>query len=255
MNKNLLKYLIQGLYQGYNQNIVLRTDMLEENSKIIEYLLTVNVAQKLIEWNESEGWQYSINLEYDSKQFFKNAFLPYMHKGDGLFDLTLVHPSIPNHSREGRIDIGVCREVRNFYDHLESVYGIELKGINPNYDSVISDVKRLVESLEMKDDNFDNSIQSGFSLFVRNLGGQKTLSSKESLLKSKKRVLNELKTKIKSEITLNTTDFKIYSKDFSLRSTEDFADYDEEYLEELTTYEIGRDTKIVFGVIIEIFRK
>lgn len=121
MENDLLKYLTKGLKQGYNQNIALRTDMLEENSNITEYLLTVNVAQKLIEWNESENWQYSINLEYDSKQFFKNAFLPYMYKGDGIFDLSLIHPQIPKHSREGRIDIGVCREASQYFDHLESI--------------------------------------------------------------------------------------------------------------------------------------
>lgn len=107
----------------------------------------------------------------------------------------------------------------------------------------------------MKDKNFDNSIQKGFSLFIRNLGGQKARSSKNSLSKSKERVLAEIKNKLTSEFAFNTTDFKIFSKDFSIKSTEDFADYDDEYLKELSTYEVGRDTKIVFGVIIELFRK
>jgi len=64
--------LTQGLRVGFKQNTVLRTEF--NDKSIIEYLLTVNFAQQLIEYNQNNnGWGYAINLgKYYDTNLTKN---------------------------------------------------------------------------------------------------------------------------------------------------------------------------------------
>ena len=271
--KEIEKYLMNGLRFGYQQNTVLRTEYNDNSKKIIEYLLTVNVAQQLIEWNEKEAhWSYAINLEYDVEEFLKNAFLPYRITG-GLFDSEIISPGIKDflkkekekkkkkedtEFRYGRIDIGISQENIEFSGYKESISGVELKGINPTTDSVIKDIERLIKSMELSDKDFDNSIQECYCLHIKKLGGDKSLSKEEVLKNAKKKSLNNLEKNIRDNIDFGSKDIdiKIISDDtdnFEFKSVKDFKNHP--FINDITTYEVGLETKIVYGVIIKIYRK
>ena len=269
--ENIEKHLMNGLRVGYHQNIVLRTEYNSNSKSIIEYLLTVNVAQELIEWNEKEGhWSYAITLEYDVEEFLKNSFLPYRIIG-GLFDSEILSPGIKEFIKEellkekkdrefryGRIDIGISQENAEYTGYKESISAIELKGINPTTESIISDIQRLVKAMELTDKDFKNSIKECYCLHIKKLGGDKTISKEDILKNAKTRSLRDLEQNIRDSIDFASKkiDIEVISGDddnFDLKSVKDFQDHP--FKNDLTTYEVGLETKIVYGVIIKIFRK
>lgn len=268
---NIEKYLMNGLRWGYKQNTILRTEYNDNSKSIIEYLLTINVAQALIEWNEKEAhWCYAINLEYNVEEFLKNTFLPYRIEG-GLFDSRIIHPKIydflleekgkdikDKEFRYGRIDIAICKENISFSGYKESISGIEIKGINPSTASVICDIQRLVKVMELEDNYFENSLKECYCLHIKILGGDKNLSKEDGLKNIKIRSLRELEKSIGESIDFASkkVDFQVISGDednFYFKSVKDFQFHP--FKNDLTTYEVGLETKIAYGVLIKIFRK
>ena len=256
---NIEHYLIDGLSIGYNQNQVLHTAYINNETSIVEYLLTVNVAQKLIEWNESQKWNYSLYLEYPTDKFFKNAFLPYMQVGDDIFDSDIIHPEVTksikqnDKIRTGRIDLVVCKEKSGFIDFKESLIGIELKGLNPNLDKVVEDIDRLVLPIEMEDDKFENSIQAGYCLHIKKLGGDRRLSTQVVLESAMNRSIKNLENVIKSKVKTSTTKIEVKSEVVSIKSSEDFAKQGN--TKDITADEVAEGTKIAFSILIKIERK
>ncbi|MBA9079891.1 hypothetical protein [Rufibacter quisquiliarum] len=250
----MLDNLFNGLREGYFLNERFNQAYTNDvTSSIIEYLLTVTTAQNLLDYKNGA---YVINLEYDADLFFKNAFFPYKEIGDGLFNnKTISRPIVKGPTRPGRIDIGLTLADQTYYSHFASKHGIELKGINPTTELVIEDIDRLVESMENQLQDFENSIESCYSIFVKKLGGNVRLSKADSLMKAKNKFITELTSEISQKINFNSTHFEIFDKVFTIKSTNDYSDLSEEDLQELDSSEVGRDTKIIFGVVVKIFRK
>jgi hypothetical protein len=251
-------HLKEGLKNGYNQNQVLHTSYFDNETSIVEYLLTVNVAQKLIEWNSEKSYSYSLYLEYPTEKFFKNAFLPYMEVGDGIFDIDIIHPEVTksikdnDDIRTGRIDLVVCKEKLGFTGFKESLIGIELKGLNPSLDKVVEDIERLVLSIEMKDGKFENSIQAGYCLHIKKLGGDKRLSTEKTLESAMQKSIENLENVIKAKVKTTTTKIAVLSEVVSKMTCEEFAQQANQ--KDLTADEVAEGTKIVFSVMIKITR-
>lgn len=269
--RNIENYLMNGLRVGYQQNIVLKTELNENSKNNIEYLFTVNVAQQLIEWNEKEVKRgYAINLEYDVEEFLKNTFLPYRIVGS-VFDNKIIHPRIKafleeekqkdkkdKEFRYGIIDIGVIKQNVNFSRHRESISGIELKGINPTTESVIIDVLRLVKAMELTDVDFENSLKECYCLHIKQDFTDESELNEEALKNAKKRSLRDLDENIRKSIdfTNKKIDFKIISGDednFEFKNVK--YPKNKTFKNGLTTYKVSIETKIVYGVIIKIYRK
>lgn len=254
------KHLKDGLRNGYNQNQVLHTSYIDTETSIVEYLLTVNVAQQLIEWNKEEKWNYSLYLEYPTEKYFKNAFLPYMQVGDDIFDIDIIHPEVTKSIKDnedirtGRLDLVVCKEKLGFTDFKESLVGIELKGLNPNLDKVVEDIDRLVLSIEMQDDNFENSITAGYCLHIKKLGGDKRLSTKTTLENAMQKSIENLEKVINAKAKKKTTtNIEVITEILSIKTSEDFAQQGNK--DDLTADEVAEETKIVFSVLIKITRQ
>lgn len=257
----LEQHLKNGLKNGYNQNQVFHTSFAGNKNSIVEYLLTANVAQQLIEWNKEEKNDYSLYLEYPTEKFFKNAFLPYMDIGDGLFDVGITHPevikSLKNNTsiRKGRIDIVICKGESNYSDFRKSIFGIELKGINPDYKKVIDDIKRLVLAIEMSDEDtsFNNSIEAGYCLFIKRLGGNKTISTETSLKQAMEKSIGYLKKMIDERIEKTSTKIDLITDIIKNKPAEEYNDLINR--EELTADVVSEGTQIMFSVLIKITRE
>jgi hypothetical protein len=65
----------KGLTNGYKQNLLLLSSYNSFIDQVQEYLLTVNVAQQLLEWNNQHI--YRIQIEYPVFHFYNNAFVAY----------------------------------------------------------------------------------------------------------------------------------------------------------------------------------
>jgi len=258
---SLEKHMTTGLCNGYNQKQTLHAAYYDSDLDIVEYLLTVNVAQALIAWNGENGMKYSLFLEYPTDKFFKNAFVPYMIVGDDIFDTTVIHPLAAQQIdkrqdiRQGRLDLAVCQGAVNMSDFKSSVIGIELKGINPSTEKVFEDIDRLVLALTMEDDKFENSIQAGYCLHIKKLGGNKRASTEKNLKNamdgSIKRLRNSVSGRLASKFP--SIQAEILSEVIELNSSENFtpsANQEEEW----TYDEVAERTYIVCAVLIKLTR-
>lgn len=250
-------FLFEGLHSGYNQNLELQTSYYQVES-VTEYLLTVVVAQRLLDWSRENGRHYSINLEFSSLEFFKQAFLPYMMVGD-IFDIQTIHPEVLTlissnvEIRVGRIDIVVNKENHKYDNFKESIFGVELKGINPAQEDVFEDILRLILALKLNDPKFENSILAGYCLHIKVLGGNQRISKDKSLEDAKAKYIENLQKSVNDKFVLypevkmevsSRLIFKHSSEEISAQGNKD--DYD--------SYRVGLETKIVFAVMIKIDR-
>jgi hypothetical protein len=258
---SLEKHMTTGLRNGYNQKLTLHADYYDSDLDIVEYLLTVNVAQTLSIWNQENGMKYSLFLEYPTGKFFKNAFVPYMIVGDNIFDTTVIHPLAAQQLdkrqdiRQGRLDLAVCQGAVGMSDFKSSVVGIELKGINPSTEKVFEDIDRLVLALTMEDKKFANSIQAGYCLHIKKLGGSKRASTENNLKNAMDGSINRLRSSVSAHLvsTSPSIQAEILSEVIELNSSENFtpsAGQEQEW----TYDEVAERTYIVSAVLIKLTR-
>jgi hypothetical protein len=254
---DLEQYLFKGLRKGYNQNQILHTSFIDNKSSIVEYLLTVNVAQQLIDWNERYDNTYSLYLEYPTELFFKNAFLPFMDVGNDIFNKNTIQPKVlkslneKEEIRTGKIDLVVSKGKIGYGDFKESVIGIELKRINPNLTKVLEDIKRLVIAIELEDEDFNNSIQSGYCIFIKRLGGNRRPSREQALEKAMRKSIKHITTKIKANIKTTKAKINIHNELIDIKTLEYFKAQNRE---DLSSDEVAEETKVVFSVLVRISR-
>lgn len=204
--ENLKKTIINSIESGYKQNLYLLSSDNERQNKIREYLLTVNVAQFLLDWNKEHI--YKIHLEYPISEFYNNAFVPAKYEGNGIFDMKLINredhtKNIPQRQKsknisQQKIDIVITEEGQGIVSFRESIVGIELKGINQKKNLVIADVERLANAMIEKDKISNNGITCCYCVFLIRIDNDKTILT-EKILKTK---LESVKTKWDKECSI-----------------------------------------------------
>ena len=166
--QNIEKYIIKGIKKAYSENLQLHSIFDNFTHKVREYLLTVNVAQQLIEWNKR--FEYKIFIEYPLKNFSENAFIPNKIVGDSIFNQTLLQRN-SKHAETKRlsqqIDLAITKEESNISIFNRSIVGIELKGINKQISLILKDIERLCKLMVKKDEISENSIELCYSAFLK----------------------------------------------------------------------------------------
>lgn len=180
--QNIEEYIIKGIRKAYSEDLQLHSVFDNFTHKIREYLLTVNVAQQLLEWNKQ--FEYKIYIEYPLKSFFDNAFVPCKFVGDSIFNQTILQRSI-EHSGTKRlsqqIDLVITKEEINNSTFDRSIVGIELKGINKPKSLILNDINRLGKSMIGKDNISENSIELCYSAFLKRFDKDKDIITKDSI--------------------------------------------------------------------------
>ncbi len=253
---DLEEAIIKGIINGYRENIVFRVSYNNFESKIIEYLLTVNVAQSLNAWNKE--FTYQINLEYPAIKFIRNAFISSRDERDqslsgidALFEeYTTIRRSahMPFRSAEGRIDIAITKEIS---EGVFSQAGIEIKGINQHYSGILDDIFRLVHAMDAKDSVGKNSIEACYAVFLLRLDRDEDIVSQNDLTKLTDKSIKKWKDQIakvpiSDELVLDLEAFIIESS--SLEEVHVDPEWDD-------AYEIARQTGAVIGMLVKIKRK
>ena len=160
----LIKCVSEGLNDGYFQNaFFLNTDNML-HTVVREYLLTVNVAQKLHTWTvANRKYHYSVRLEFNAHEFLKAAFPDYIlsPRENSFLELDIIGQSEKAIGRKGYIDVSVFENGPNGMSTApRSVAAIEMKAINPKSSLAISDLKRLAQILNTTDSSMGvNSVQ------------------------------------------------------------------------------------------------
>lgn len=159
-----------GLQKGYNQNLLLLSSYDDFMYEVREYLLTVNVAQQLLDWNKNH--QYKVRIEYPIQTFYTKAFPSHIWKGEDIFNLDIVSRD-PDHSptehHYQKIDLAITQDTAgaNASENERTIVGIELKGINQNTNLIVKDLERMANAMIRTDSISDNSIKYCYSGFLR----------------------------------------------------------------------------------------
>lgn len=244
--EKLIEAIKQGVKNAYFENRALKTSYKSFDGEIVEYLITVNIAQTLNKWKEEQGHFHSISLEFDVEEFIKNCF---PNRVD-LIDLWTTISIIPDasalkHDDSGRIDIAI------FKNENESYCPIEIKAINQNYDLIVADVERISKIIAKNDSNgIENTAVVGFCIFLKHIGGDKRVSHAKGLKSTSERIVSEfeerikhLKTNYKCNITTEPFEIeKINSNNLVNNPT--IEDY----------HMAASETGSIFGVIVKIER-
>ncbi|CAN0597612.1 unnamed protein product, partial [Ectocarpus sp. 12 AP-2014] len=158
--------LISSARYSYEENLRLSYQRTDFKSRLIEYLIVVNIAKKLFDW----GWDRFIHvqLEYPLSDFYNGAF-PELSLKPRLRRTN--HNPINNKS--GRIDIALTKEPSKSYAYRKpnhmSLVGIEVKSFIKGYSKVKEDIVRLSEAMVLTDDISENSIRASYLLFYKKL--------------------------------------------------------------------------------------
>lgn len=180
------KILVHSAVYSYEENLRLSYQRTDFQSRLIEYLIVVNIAKKLFDW----GWTklLHIQLEYPIYDFYNGAFPEFSLK-----------PRLkrknhnPNKNKSGRIDIAITKEPYKSYAYRkpnhQSLVGIEVKSFTNSNSTIKKDIVRLSEAMILQDDIAKNSIRAGYLLFYKKLDKPNQIIEDNEIPKMKKKEL------------------------------------------------------------------
>jgi len=241
----------QALRKSYSESQILRLSFDRNVNRLTEYFITVNLCQQLLNWNSENHYQYKIEAEKKTFDFYQNCFESYkIEIIENSFPETYYSSSHKNFLnnissiRRGRIDIALSREI-NGRNISESI--IEVKSINPNLTKIKEDFARIQQYLNSNIPNFENSLKNGFIVFIKHTNNIKKIQNHDNLKKEKELYITKIKKNLSSIINHNIN-YKIYT-DYIENSP-----YEKLRIDDDNFNKIAYDTFSAFSVIIEIKR-
>lgn len=255
-SSDIIEQIKIGLTKGYKQNLFLLSSYSDFIEQVREYLLTVNVAQQLLEWNDKHN--YKIQLEYPILQFYNNAFLAHALEIEDIFNMVLIQRQnghSPTDKLNQKIDIAITQEqTSNAFSQERTLCGIELKAINKNDNEVINDAKRMSNAMMLTDKISTNSIEFCFCGFLRRFDKGEEMVT-DAFIHSKIRdeqnrwdaICNRLATEFPTLI------FSVEKFDIINTSLELVAEIHKQMESDFS--EVANATGIIVGYIMSIMRK
>lgn len=233
--ENLIK---AGLINGYKENILFTQNYSDLQSRIIEYLIVVNVAQELNKYCFKRG--IDVNLEFSLNDFYNNAFPSAKLEGD-FFNTKIINRKnhSPEDSKSKRLDIVLTSEMKNSgetFSSKKSLVGIEIKAINKSNKKIREDIIRLATALNLNDLISKNHIKAGFVCFFKRFDKEdKILTTLAYEVTAKKEVekwqnyFQEL-SKAYARLRFNLSELKVTNlpvEEFDFHTPEVQSDYSE----------------------------
>ncbi|MGB4773317.1 MAG: hypothetical protein WBP58_17765 [Chitinophagaceae bacterium] len=192
----------EGAKKAYRDNLFLTGNYTDFQSRMIESLVVITIAQKLLDWAFTNNCQ--IQLEYPIKDFYNGAFPDIIWTQREVFDPSKFikrqnHNPIKvncegiedvklKENKSGRIDIAITTEPSSgkegaFFINpkLKSLIGIEIKAINKSASDIENDFIRMANAVSLEDRISPNGILSCYCLFYRRLDNPKQITSEEEI--------------------------------------------------------------------------
>ena len=247
----------KGLANGYRQNLLLLSSYNSFIDQVQEYLLTVNVAQQLLEWNNQH--RYKIQIEYPIFHFYNNAFMAFEWDIKDIFEMAIIQRQSghsPTDKLQQKIDIAITQEQNgnNASTHERTLSGIELKGINKSQEEIISDAKRMSSAMLLIDPICPNSIEFCFCGFLRRFDKFEEMVT-DTFIQQKTTEEHNHWSKICSELAADypTLDFSIEKFDIINTPLEEVAEFHKKMDSDYS--EVANNTGTVVGYLLTIERK
>jgi hypothetical protein len=249
--------LKKGLTNGYKQNLLLLSSYNSFIDQVQEYLLTVNVAQQLLEWNKHHT--HRIQIEYPAFHFYNNAFVAYEWDVTDIFDMAIIQRQSghsPTDKLQQKIDIAITQEQNgsNASTHERTLSGIELKGINKSQAEIISDAKRMSNAMLLTDKVSSNSIEFCFCGFLRRFDKVEEMVTDTFIQQKTQEELKHWAVVCSNLATdYPTLDFTIENFDIINTPLEEVSNFHKKMDSDYS--EVANDTGTVVGYILTIHRK
>lgn len=248
--KEIIKSIKEGFWNAYVEYDTFRPPDSDFPNKITEYLFTVNVARKLDKHYPRKG-SCGIFLEYPYLQFINLARAEqiYGEKKDILKNITT--DEFARFGVKERIDIVFQgKSIGQQFPGKEDNFAIEIKGINPSFSEIRSDIERLMYSLLTKNKKGHNYISGAYCVFLKRLDSDKKIYDKTFKNVQFKKYEKKLNDQL--EILFKGTGLKYAWSPFSFYSISQ-KEYIEGYpSEDLSEEGAMRKTGILIGIIISI---
>ncbi|WP_127138018.1 hypothetical protein [Flagellimonas oceanensis] len=243
--------IVESAIYSYEENLRLSYQRTDFKSRLIEYLIVVNIAKKLFDW----GWDNFIHvqLEYPIYDYYNGAFPEFS------WDKKLKRQNHnPPKNKSGRIDIALTKEpYRSFLyrkpKHM-SLVGIEIKSFVRNNSIVEKDIVRLSEAMVQTDDIEKNSIRAGYVLFFKKLDRPNQIVKDSEIPEMK---YNELS---KWEMILDCFKNKNQSLEYMINPIEvkeaALAELEKKYDPDFTSHdEVAENSGLIMCYLVKIKRK
>ncbi len=264
----------EGAKKAYRDNLFLTGNYTDFQSRMIESLVVITIAQKLLDWAFPNNCQ--IQLEYPIKDFYNGAFPDIIWTQREVFDPSQFikrqnHNPIKLNSeviedvklienKSGRIDIAITTEPSSgkegaFFINpkLKSLIGIEIKAINKNASDIENDFNRMANAVSLEDRISPNGILSCYCLFYRRLDNPKQINSKEEIeglkVKDKDKWTSKFNELIKSNPTVK---YELKPIIISESAVDGLANYYPP--EEFDASEIAEMTGLVVCYLTKVYR-
>lgn len=204
--KEIEELIKDGANRAYEENVIMCFDQTDFKSRMVEYLVVVNIAKLLMKWALPNNLQ--VQLEYSLADFYNGAFQTIKWEGKSIFDRKMIKRTDhnPPQNKSARIDIAITSDSFNAGIYIKpryiSLIGIEIKSISNQKKTILKDIHRLSHSLVLNDAIGKNKIKACYSLFYRRLDNYKKVNSKEVLEVKKEREIekwNSVLNKIKND--------------------------------------------------------
>lgn len=245
-----------GLKKGYKQNLLLLSSYDNFMDEVREYLLTVNVAQSLLKWNQQHI--YEINIEYPVLKFYNNAFPAYKLDIIDLFDMNIISRKSghsPTDKLYQKIDLAITQmwKGENTEEHLRSLVGIELKGINKNEEDIKKDAGRLARAMLLNDNIEENSIKFCICGFLKRYDTPDIIVTESYINKKMEEEKNHW-DKICNKLNSDYKKLKFSIEVFKVENTtyEDIKDIHEKMESDYS--DVANSTGIIVGCILKLER-
>ncbi len=272
--KDIEDIIKEGAKKAYRDNLFLTGNYTDFQSRMIESLVVITIAQKLLDWAIPNHCQ--VQLEYPIKDFYNGAFPDIIWTQREIFDPSKFikrqnHNPIKVNSKwnddvkvkenkSGRIDIAITTEPSSGKEgvffinpQLKSLIGIEIKAIIKSAAEIENDFIRMANAVSLEDRISSNGIISCYCLFYWRLDNPKHINSKEEIDSLK--VLDKEKWFSKFNELIKSTPILKYDLDplvISEGAVDGLADYYPP--EEFDASEIAEMTGLVVCYLVKIYR-
>lgn len=235
--------IIDGMKNGYYKCLMYLGETEEGLSSVREYILTVSVSDSLQKEKEKEtGTYYQIRVEHPYQKFSDDAFPPYSFKNGDILDWVTRSRIFSKYDKR-KIDIALSSA-----NGERSLCGIEIKAINQPFNKIRSDIQRLSEAMNRKDEVGDSSLQVCFVTFMIRPDARFEYVSNVDIPKYKEKST----LKVEKEL-ISTMQSKYKHFSFALESFDvDISTAEAEYKRTDEGDEFSHRTKCVLGYIIKI---
>lgn len=217
-----------GAKQAYLENLMMTQNYTSFESRMIESLIVINVAQHLMHWGVSKGLK--VNLEYPLRQFYNGAFPAFINTSKDIFNQSMDwrKDHNPKGNKSGRMDIVITGDTKSnqvFHDPSEaSLVGVEVKAINKSDKSIKKDISRLFDAMIEVDTVGNNAIGACYSLFFRSLHNDKKGIIESEIIEKKEKEREKWANQLKQlEIKNSEIQFELHEIPIEQQSIEEAA--------------------------------